>query len=398
VTAATPSMVDRPSAIAAAALVTSLGALFFNLMPLVLGAVEDQWGWDRTRLGVFASAGLFGTMLATFTAPFWVRRVPWRRTIRVFAALCAAGYALAATLSSYFPLVIAMAMVGVAMAIAYAPAFASLTDTRDPSRAFGIMVFLQVACAALCALAIPGLEARFGVAGILCMLGALTLGAALLARWIPDAGRAREAPVVAAGAPPPRLGVVLALLGVFAFNVATVGVWGFLELIGNAGGIRDEEVAIAITVALMVGGLGALATASIGDRLTPRSGITIGLVGFLLSLLALHGVEGFAPFLAATVVLNASWNFSISYQMGLVSMLDADGRFAVLATAMVGLGSVIGPALGGWLATGSGFAAVLVMSAIAISLGAVLQHVASRHGSGPESEGAPAAVPGTSVG
>jgi predicted MFS family arabinose efflux permease len=372
------SSVDRSATIAAAALVTSVGALFFNLMPLLVGALADERGYGEAQLGVFAAAGLAGVTLATATTPFWVRRVRWRRTIRVASGVAAAGYALAAVVATHAALVACMVGVGVAVAVAYAPALACIADTRDPDRSFGVTVFLQVTLGAVCAMAVSGIEAAWGVAGILRSLGAMTLSSLLLAHWIPDRGRAHEADTGASGTRRSSIGVLLGLLGILVFYLAVVGVWGFLELIGNAAGVADDHVVVAITLALLVGGLGALTAAVLSQRISQPVGIAIGSIALVLSFLALHVGEGYAAYLASTIGMNAAWNFGVSYQMALVAVLDVTGRFTVLVTAATGVGGMLGPALAGLLASEGSYGPVLAMGACATAVSLALFLLAAR--------------------
>jgi predicted MFS family arabinose efflux permease len=373
-----PTAVDRPATIAAAALVTGVGALFFNLMPLLVGAVADERGYSEAQLGVFAAAGLAGATLATATAPLWVRRLPWRRTIRFASAVAAGGYVAAAVVASYAAFIACMVGVGVAVAVAYAPALACLADTRDPDRSFGVLVSFQVMLGAVCALAVPGIEVRFGLAGVLGMLGACAGSPVLLARWIPDRGRAHESHATGGGVQRVGAGVLLGLAGMLVFYVAVVGVWSFLELIGNAGGVADDDVALAITAALLVGGMGALAAAFLGQRVSQRAAIGLGSLGLVLAFYGLHAGSGYAAYLVSAIAMNAAWNFALSYQMGLIAVLDVTGRFTVLVTAVQGVGGVLGPALAGVLAADGSYVRVLAMGALATAVSLVLFLLAAR--------------------
>jgi hypothetical protein len=180
------------------------------------------------------------------------------------------------------------------------------------------------------------------------MLGGCAATPLLLVHWIPDRGRTGDGEAKDAGVSGAGVGVLLGLAGVFVFYVACVGVWSFLELIGNAAAVADDDVVLAITLALLVGGLGALAAAVLGQRIPQRVAIGIGAIGLVIAFLGLHAGEGYAGYLISTIGMNAAWNFSVSYQMGLVAVLDTTGRFTVLVTAVQGLGGVLGPALASW--------------------------------------------------
>jgi len=53
----------------------------FLLLPSFAGALGDVLHLSATRTGLLASADLTGIALTTATAPWWLRRVSWRRTV-----------------------------------------------------------------------------------------------------------------------------------------------------------------------------------------------------------------------------------------------------------------------------------------------------------------------------
>ena len=151
-----------------------------------------------------------------------------------------------------------------------------------------------------------------------------------------------------------------------------------VELIGNAGGVADDDVALAITAALLVGGMGALAAAFLGQRVSQRAAIGLGSLGLVLAFYGLHAGSGYAAYLVSAIAMNAAWNFALSYQMGLIAVLDVTGRFTVLVTAVQGVGGVLGPALAGVLAADGSYVRVLAMGALATAVSLVLFLLAAR--------------------
>src|ERR1700682_5615093 len=73
--------IDRPAALGALLLVATLTEAMFLLLPSFVGALGDDLHLSTTRTGVLASADLTGIALVTATAPWWLRRVSWRRTV-----------------------------------------------------------------------------------------------------------------------------------------------------------------------------------------------------------------------------------------------------------------------------------------------------------------------------
>ena len=374
----TRAAVDRPATIVAAGMITAAGALFFNLMPFLVGAAEEAFPWNETQLGIFAGAGLAGATLVTLTAPFWIRRWPWRRTMRLASIAGAMGWGLASQLDSFVAIASCVSIVGVLVGIFYAPAIACIGDSLDPDRGFGIMIVAQVSLAAACSAIIPSIVERSGIQGLFLLLAATCILPTVLASWLPDQGRTREVDAAVDGVRDTQssntFGVMLGLAALMVFYVGVVGVWGFLELIGNASQISDSEVAYAIATALLMGAGGAMVAASLSKRISQPVAISLGSVALVLFLVAMGVADGYAFYLIAIVGMNVAWNFGLAYQIGLIAALDVSGRYTVLVTAALGIGGVLGPVLAGVLVTEDGYAGVIGMGIIGtlVSLGLFL--------------------------
>jgi hypothetical protein len=78
---AAPRQIDRTGSLVALLLVATVTEAMFLLLPSFVGALGDVLHLSATRTGLLASADLTGMALITATAPWWLRRVSWRRTV-----------------------------------------------------------------------------------------------------------------------------------------------------------------------------------------------------------------------------------------------------------------------------------------------------------------------------
>jgi MFS transporter, UMF2 family, putative MFS family transporter protein len=116
----------------------------FLLLPSFVGALDDVLHLSATRTGLLASADLTGIALTTATAPWWLRRVSWRRT--VFASLLAFLLInlLCFAVRSFWPLLCLRVLAGLSAGAAYPIALAGVMDTTRAPRNTGLMMSLQV--------------------------------------------------------------------------------------------------------------------------------------------------------------------------------------------------------------------------------------------------------------
>ena len=105
---------DRKLAILSAVILSALGALFYNLLPMFLGVAQDYRELDNKAIGLLSSMFFAGYTLTTSTAFFWIRRINWRivtllALILGSLALLLAGYSqhhgllMLCILMNYFP-------------------------------------------------------------------------------------------------------------------------------------------------------------------------------------------------------------------------------------------------------------------------------------------------------
>jgi ABC-type phosphate transport system permease subunit len=100
--------------------------------------------------------------------------------------------------------------------------------------------------------------------------------------------------------------------------------------------------------------------------------------GFLVFVFLMLESSTAIAFGIALVVFNASWNFSLPYQMDLISQADPETRYIVLVPAAQTIGGAIGPAIAGSLLMSSGVAAIYVQMVIGIGVAFFLYGLIAR--------------------
>ncbi len=367
------SGIDELGPMAAASYMTAVGAILFNTMPVLLGAVADGFGASNDELGLLAAVGLLGASVVLVSSYFWVRRVRWRRHLGW--SICSGIAAIAAlyTVDSFAGLLIVFPLIGVAMASTFAPALAALSDARDPARAFGFSITAQVLLAAVALFLIPAFAVpRYGFSGVVAVLLALFAPALLLLRWIPDGGERpeRPEPPAAEGRVNLRLWALLGIAAMAVYFVGLNGTWAFLERIGNAAGVSGEAIGTALATSMVLGASGAALAGALGQRLPFAPALWASPALFLIFILIALDVRTGLGFTAAALIFNVAWNFSLPYQMNLIANVDLAGRYIVLVPAAQTLGGALGPALSGSLSVAFGLRSIygLLAGAIAVAL------------------------------
>lgn len=80
---------DRFGVILSGVVISALGALVYNLLPLFLGTAQDFRELSDQAVGVLSSSFYVGFTATTITAFFWIRKFSWRKVTLLAVPLAA---------------------------------------------------------------------------------------------------------------------------------------------------------------------------------------------------------------------------------------------------------------------------------------------------------------------
>ena len=130
-----------------------------------------------------------------------------------------------------------------------------------------------------------------------------------------------------------------------------------------------------LAIATLMGILGAVIAAVIGERLPRVPSLWLGFGLMALSTLLLLGQPQLARFAIAALVFKFTWTYVLPFILACLADLDPSGRLMNLSNLVIGGGLALGPALAGRLIERQGgFDGLLLVAAVitVLSLLAVL--------------------------
>jgi predicted MFS family arabinose efflux permease len=340
-------------------------------MPIIVGALQDHWGYSAAYAGYITSIDLAGLCVGAITTSAWATRVNWRRYTAgavvlgvVFNTLCLWFHALG-------PLCVLRFGAGLASGAIYSSSLALLCYQTDTARGFSILIFAQVVANAIVLAAFPAIDARWGPAGLFVSI-AIVLAATLA--MVPALGAHRpEMPSVERTQTNDGVILPALCLAAVAFVYVAIGsYWAYAERMGITFGLTPDTVHHLLTASVLLSSLGCVAAFRISRSMGQSRPLLAALAIFSLTLLV-HSVSPHAVMYVLTlVVLQVAWNFIDIFQLGTLAFVDPSGRGAALVPGAQGIALAIGPAAAGKLLDlGLGYPAVLVLSGSAATLAAL---------------------------
>jgi MFS transporter, DHA1 family, inner membrane transport protein len=350
---------DSPFAIVTAIWVGVVSVYTTVILPLILSGAAATFDIAPAAAGIVASAEMGGIAIGTLIASLVVAKYN-RRGMVAAGAICATVANLVSTIPlSFEPILVLRVFSGMGSGVLLATMAAALAATRNPDRYFGLFVAGAFVSAAISFGTLSALSARDGVVPLFAILAALNVTALLVCRWFPVGRGSPETDLAATEiVNAKRLPIAAALAGIVAFYLGVGGVWPMMGAIGSSFGIGISEVGRILAGTSIAALCGALTASFVAARFgrTPPLVLGLGVAGLSLIWLAVAGSDAFR---IAPILFLASWNFSVPYMMGQLSVLDPSGRAVAFNMTLQYIGFAVGPILAGWEADSVGLSAVI---------------------------------------
>lgn len=350
----------------------------FLLLPLVLNSFSVEFRYSNFQLGLLGSADLLGVAIASLSALHWKKRWPWRQ-VSISAIVSIVLINLITPLFKQFELLLLLRLTaGFAGGIIMAVGMAYIGRTHNANKMVAGIVVMQVSFTVVGFEVMPMIIQHFTPNSIFIVAAALNGLLFPFARKLPN----ESFPATETRPDSPLTWpVVVTLAAIAIYFMAQAGIWGFVEVWGQAAGIGAREISRVLALATLIS-LAGPAYAFLFDqrfgRLLPL-GLALLMQGVSLLLLTLASGD-LRVFFLALVLFEIGWNLGISYQVTVLVDADPKHLFIVLYPSTVAFGYALGPTLMGASVTGLGLQAFpltggLLLLWYSLLLGGVLRHL-----------------------
>ena len=351
--------------ILAVSMVSAIGGLVFNTMPLLLGTAGEAFGLSPAQLGTLSLTAGIGYLAGTLTGPLWVERVNWRIAAFAIVAAVIASFLFATQLSGT-AIFAGFAIFGFFCALAIALAMRVLADMPDPERAYGTRLSVELVSIGVFLILLPVLFiSRAGFSGA--MLG-LALFAALLGigAFVFPKKTSSEAASKLKGFPNwQQAGPSWSVLGIFTiYLLANVGLFFFLYVIAQDFSPTPAQNGLMFGVLKWLGGAAGAVGAIIGARAGLRTphlaafGILIlGVIGLALS-------QSFTAYMISSWVWEFGFTLGCLYQTAAIVRFDISNKLVVLVPMAFGISMIFGGKIAGQILEGGSANGIYIMVAI----------------------------------
>jgi predicted MFS family arabinose efflux permease len=320
----------------------------------MLGHLMTEWGQGEAAVGWLFSVENAALALTTLAVAG-----PMARLSRTRAALAGAAVVFLANVASAFvgsweALMVMRFISGMGAGVAGAAGTAAAASTRDPERVYAAVTVTWGLASAAEPTLIPYATVPLGTAGgYFCIAASALLVMPLLFWLIPPREAPGERPSLLAA--PNRLLALVAISGLFIFEVGQGGVWTFIAQIGERSGLDEFQVGNVITGTGLAGLVGGVLATWLGGRFGRKWPIVIGLGLNVVAAVGLTLTSEHLTYIGLNWLWNAAYYFVVPYLMGALAAMDDLGRWVVASDGVWTLGDAVGPGLAGTLVEWGGY-------------------------------------------
>jgi len=371
---------QQPLARFAALGLAAAGAMYYNLLPLTLGLLQEEHGFSNTKLGLLSAAFFLGFNLLSGTSFFWLRRFRWPVVAFLASAASMAAIAAMAIAGSFATLTAISVIAGGAFSALYAMSAAIIAEQNNQTRWFGLKLSMEGLSGAFLFIVLPGtLIASMGFNGMLLGMALVLLLLCPLWLWLP---RNNTVPTELAASSAKKstdhkdsathtgwLAVWLAIAGVLIFFAGQTTIWAFIERLGTTAGYTSDAITNLLSVTLLFAVAGSMTAAVLGTRYGNRTPFYLCCLLFFCAAFGLNYPHSFPVYAFGTCAATYSVAAGLAFGISEIATQDLTGRFIILSVPAVGVGAMIGPGLAGFLADAYGYGAVLLFGVCSVALG-----------------------------
>ena len=334
-----------------AVMASTVGVLFYNVMPIYLGYLMEAKSLDYDQIGYMASAFFLAFSIPSATAYFWIRNIKPRTISYISIIFVAVFLFISSYTNSYTYLIVEILVVGSFSGILATLAMTVIGNYKNSTRWYGFKSASESAAGTLLLFVLPStLIMSYGFNGVIygmLIFMLLSIPIVSLISNEPLAESDEDTMIDTSIKDISSIFAWMALLAIFFNYITGSAIWAFAERIADIKGFDSTLVANALGLTLAFAIIGPLISSSISDKYGLKIPFIITSLLMLIGAYGLTAASTLSSYAIFACIQMLGWGGALPFLYSLVSNSDPNGRYIALAIPALGLGSVVGPALAG---------------------------------------------------
>ena len=334
-----------------AVMASTVGVLFYNVMPIYLGYLMEAKSLGYDQIGYMASTFFLAFSIPSATAYFWIRNIKPRTISYISIIFVAVFLFISSYTNSYTYLIVEILVVGSFSGILATLAMTVIGNYKNSTRWYGFKSASESAAGTLLLFVLPStLIMSYGFNGVvygMLIFMLLSIPIVSLISNQPLAESDEDTMIDTSIKDISSIFAWMALLAIFFNYITGSAIWAFAERVADIKEFDSTLVANALGLTLAFAIIGPLISSSISDKYGLKIPFIITSLLMLIGAYGLTAASTLSSYAIFACIQMLGWGGALPFLYSLVSNSDPNGRYIALAIPALGLGSVGGPALAG---------------------------------------------------
>ncbi|WOH36830.1 hypothetical protein RI844_15845 [Thalassotalea fonticola] len=317
------------------------GVFIFSILPLLIGTISTTLALNPLQSGTIISTYYAGYSLIAITSFIWFNRLGWRKTVRFGYLLAALSIFSTMYFDDYEGIVISMLFLGFSGALFYSVSMGIIAKTEKIDRNYAFKMVPEQLIPSLFVVLIPiFVIENFGLLGLDWAIICTYLLLSLFSSWVPE-NNIHSKKIDFKGLFKSKL-PLFALGGLLISFSGFLGLWGFVEIIAREYNIDHNDSSILLALSLIASTIAPFISGLIGERYGRIKPIAFALLFMVLTFGILFLDITLYSFGTFIVLLILFYFFALPYVFAIIAKADITGELAVLSSAALAIGSMLG--------------------------------------------------------
>lgn len=347
------------------------GVFVFSILPLLIGTIASELSLTPIQSGTIISVYYAGYSLIAITSFMWFNRVIWKKSVRIGYLLALLSIMAVIFIHDYQGILVSMIFLGFSGALFFSISMGIVAKTEKVDQNYAFKMVVEQLVPSLFVVIIPlFIIDKYGLNGLLISIMILYAMLLLFANWVPD--NKIENIKIDFESIVQSKAALLALLGLLISFAGFLGLWGFVEIIAREYKISSDDSSVLLALSLLTSAVAPFMSGLVSERFGRLKPIMFSLIVASASFSLLFIEQSAYSFGAFVLILIASYFFALPYMFAIIAKVDNTGQLAVLSSAALSIGSMLGAYLFGVFMEYSGINYAYSFSFVAIVLGMLL--------------------------
>jgi predicted MFS family arabinose efflux permease len=347
------------------------GVFIFSILPLLIGTIATELSLTPIQSGTIISVYYAGYSLIAVTSFIWFNRVIWKKSVRLGYFLALLSIVAVIFINDYQGVLLSMVFLGFSGALFFSISMGIVAKTEKVDQNYAFKMVVEQLVPSVFVIVVPFfIIDKYGLNGLLISVLILYAILLLFANWVP--GNKIKNIKIDFQSLVKSISALIALLGLLISFAGFLGLWGFVEIIAREYNISADDSSVLLALSLLTSALAPFMSGLVSERFGRLKPIMLSLIVAMISFCLLFAEPSIYSFGSFVLTLIASYFFALPYMFAIIAKADKTGQLAVLSSAALSIGSMLGAYLFGVFMEFSGINSAYLFSFIAILVGMLL--------------------------